>query len=363
VRSFLLYILLQLFVSSTIFAQSEKNNNFSIEVSYLNGNILEHNPDIGALINQRNNSVFVKYNRKTTNETWAQYYNRPDWGFSGLYQDLGNEVLGKNIAAYGHYNFHFLKRNLELSVGTGIAYNTNPYDPETNFRNVAYGSHLMSTTFFGLSYKRPRILANWGLETGIHLFHFSNGRLRTPNTSTNVLGFSLGLNYDPIESNFDPLAKPAAFSEPIRFNAQLLGGANENSVIGNGRHPFLGVQFFVDKRFSYKSSVQFGAELFASQAMRDYIEYRAAAFPEDGLNGDEDSNRIGIFAGYELRVSEVAIFVHLGYYIYYPVDFEGRIYDRLGIKRYIGKHFYGSVAVKAHAAKAEALEFGIGYRL
>ena len=276
---------------------------------------------------------------------------------------MGNPVLGKNIAAYGHYNFYFLKRKLELSVGTGIAYNTNPYDAETNFRNNAYGSHLMSTSFFGLSYKKPRILDHWGLEAGVHLIHFSNGRLRTPNTSTNVLALSLGLNYDPGQPILQPIEKPEAFSEPIRFNAHLLGGANENNVIGNGRHPFLGVQVFADKRFSYKSSLQFGAELFASQAMREYIEYRSVAFPEDGLKGDEDPNRIGIFAGYELRISDVAVFAHLGYYVYYPVDFEGRIYDRLGIKRYMGNHFYGSVAVKAHAAKAEALEFGIGYRL
>jgi hypothetical protein len=49
--------------------------------------------------------------------------------------------------------------------------------------------------------------------------------------------------------------------------------------------------------------------------------------------------------------------------VYYPFDFEGRVYQRIGFKRYFGDNWFGSVSLKSHAAKAEAVELGIGIRL
>jgi hypothetical protein len=49
--------------------------------------------------------------------------------------------------------------------------------------------------------------------------------------------------------------------------------------------------------------------------------------------------------------------------VYYPYDFEGRIYFRIGLKRYFSDKWFGSLTLKAHGAAAEAVEFGIGIRL
>ena len=53
----------------------------------------------------------------------------------------------------------------------------------------------------------------------------------------------------------------------------------------------------------------------------------------------------------------------MGYYVYYPYDFEGRVYNRIGLKRYFGDKVFGAITLKSHGAKAEAVEFGIGVRL
>lgn len=356
--------LISVFFFSSLFAQS-KTTQSSWDVQFLNGVILEHNPDIAHLILGRTNAVLLKYNRKTYgDQTWQQHYNYPDWGASFMYQDMGNPELGINYSLYGHYNFYFLQRHLNLSIGTGIAYTTNPYDPITNPRNVAYGSSLMSASFLGMGYKKERLFHNIGLEAGILITHYSNGRLRVPNTSTNVFSFNLGLNYTPFKNgSYNIDQELPEFSESLRLNVALIGGANENNIVGLGRRAFFGIQAFVDKRISYKSSFQLGAELFVSGALEDFIRYRAAAFPEMGINGDEDAKRAGVFVGYELRISQIAAFVQLGYYAYYPVDFEDRFYNRLGLKRFFGKHWFAQVAVKAHAGKAENIDFGIGYRL
>jgi hypothetical protein len=45
------------------------------------------------------------------------------------------------------------------------------------------------------------------------------------------------------------------------------------------------------------------------------------------------------------------------------VDFEGRTYIRIAMKRYLGKKWFAVMSLKSHTAKAEAVEFGIGIRL
>ncbi len=52
-----------------------------------------------------------------------------------------------------------------------------------------------------------------------------------------------------------------------------------------------------------------------------------------------------------------------GYYVYYPIEFEGRVYERLGLKYYFNDKWFASVSLKAHAAKAETVAFGIGIRI
>jgi hypothetical protein len=59
----------------------------------------------------------------------------------------------------------------------------------------------------------------------------------------------------------------------------------------------------------------------------------------------------------------MSIVTQLGYYVYYPFDFEGRTYLRIGLKRYFGKKLFGAITLKTHGAKAEAVEIGIGVRL
>jgi hypothetical protein len=53
----------------------------------------------------------------------------------------------------------------------------------------------------------------------------------------------------------------------------------------------------------------------------------------------------------------------LGYYVYYPFDFEGQVYNRVGLKRYFNDKVFAAITLKSHGAKAEAVEFGLGLRL
>lgn len=358
---------LLIIIGNSFFTQAQESikKPFDIDVQYFYGNIAEHSKDIAHLITEHPKGLILSYNRKTygLNE-WERRYNYPDWGFSFLYQDFGNEFVGKNYSLFGHYSFYFLNRKLQFRIGQGIAYNTNPFDIDTNKKNNAFGSHLLSATYLLLNYKQ-QITNQIHIQGGLTLTHYSNGNVRAPNSSLNTIAANIGLTYVPKDQEIPPYItlENKKYTEPLRYNFAVRGGANESDRLGLGQHPFFVASAFVDKRISYKSTLQAGVDVFFARFLKEQIEFEAIAFPQFGTQGDEDWKRVGLFIGHELRFGRVAFVSQLGYYVYYPYDFEGRIYERIGLKRYFGDHFFGAVTVKAHGAKAEAVEFGIGYRL
>ncbi|NND64236.1 MAG: acyloxyacyl hydrolase [Flavobacteriaceae bacterium] len=351
-------------------SQETSKQLFSLEADAYYGTIMEHNPDIAHLITQHPSGLYLSYNRKTYGFREAERrYNYPDWGFTFAYQDFNNEVLGKNYGLYAHINWYFLNRNVVFRIGQGIAYNTNPYDPETNFENNAFGSNFLSTTFLKLNYVKENIWDGFGLHAGVTLIHYSNANFEAPNNSTNTWAFNVGASYlfdhenqpDYVDVDDPPSSSHA---EKIKFNFAFRTGYNESDVVGSGQFPFYVASAFADKRLNYKSTVQLGVDYFDSKFLEEFIKYRAIAFPEENLSANNDYRRVGVFIGHELRFYKTAFVSQLGYYVYWPYEFENRHYNRLGLKRYFYQdRIFAVITVKAHWAKAEAVEFGVGVRL
>ena len=358
--------LLFFFTTSFVFSQ-EKNKDFFVDANYFYGTILRHNKDISHLVKAHPDGFIIGFNRKTYgSERWHEEYNYPDWGFSFVHQNAHYDVLGKNYGLYGHFNFYFLKRNIFFRIGQGIAYNTNPFDLDKNFKNNAYGTHLLSSTYLMLNYNKQNLFKNFGVQAGIALVHYSNGNFKAPNSSTNAFTVNFGVQYsiaDERNSEYisDSLLKK--ISEPIKYNFVLRGGLNESDYLNLGQHPFFVASAFADKRLSYKSTLQLGADFFYLPFLKKEMEYLSVAFPSFGVKGDEDFKRVGIFAGHELRISKLAVVSQLGYYVYYPYDFEGRTYIRAGLKYYLSERLFSAITLKSHGAKVEGVEFGLGIRI
>ncbi|NJX15917.1 acyloxyacyl hydrolase [Tamlana crocina] len=365
-RSFLTYMML--LVSVLVFSQEKQHNSY-VDVNYFYGNIALHNNEILHLIQGHPEGSIIGWNKKTYGfNEWEQRFNFPDYGVSFAYQDLKNEVLGNNYSLYAHYNFYFFKRNLMFRVGQGLAYNTNPYHKETNFKNVAFGSKFMSSTYVMLNYKKERLFDRLGLQAGFSLIHYSNANVKSPNNGTNSITFNVGLNYSLDDTDLfyqDDLDKKAdqEFSEPIKYNLVFRSGINESDVVGSGQFAMYVASAYADKRINKTSALQLGTDVFFSNFLKELIYYESVAFPEKEVSGDEDYKRVGVFAGHELFINKMSLLTQLGYYVYYPFDFEGRVYTRLGLKRYFGEKWFGTLSLKSHGAKAEGVEFGIGVRL
>lgn len=347
-------------------AQQRVTSETYIDANYFGGQIALHNNDILHLITGRPEGFIFSWNKKTFgNQAWQQRYNYPDYGLSFVYQDLKNDVLGDNFGLLAHYNFYFLKRRVMLRIAQGLAYNTNSYDKIENPKNVAFGSDILSSTYVMLNYKKERLLDRFGFQAGLTLIHYSNANVRAPNTSINTIALNVGLTYnlgdevlEYIDTNTDK-----KFTESIKYNLAFRSGINQSDVIGSGQFPFYIFSAYADKRLGHTSAIQLGADVFFSNFLKELIYYQSVSFPEENVSGNEDHKRVGVFVGHELFINKLSLITQLGYYVYYPFDFEGRTYFRVGLKHYFGKTFFGAITLKSHGAKAEAVEFGIGVRL
>ena len=232
---------LLLFFFGFLSAQDFSDSN-AIEISNFGGNILPHAPDLAHLITGHPSGSLISFSKKTQgNEEWHRVFNYPDYGGYYLYQDSKNEILGECFAIGGHYNFYFLNRNLMFKIGEGIAMTTNPHDKENNSKNNAFGSKVMANTIFSLNYKRDNIIDKFGIQAGFIFTHFSNGRVKAPNSGINTYGVNIGVVYNCDKSQrkpIDTLAIKINYREPIKYNFILRGGINESPIIGSGQKPF-----------------------------------------------------------------------------------------------------------------------------
>ncbi|MDT0685049.1 acyloxyacyl hydrolase [Autumnicola psychrophila] len=366
-NKFVLYLLL--FCCGIINAQDKASKFYSVDANYFYGTILEHSPDISHLITDHPTGIILSFQRKTYGfKAWERRYNHPDVGYSFTYQDLKNQHLGENFGLYAHLSFYFLQRNLMFRVGQGLAYASNPYHPDDNYRNNAYGSQILSSTYLMGNFHRENIYKGFGLQAGISLLHYSNADFKSPNSSTNTLTFNVGVNYMlDYENAPEYIAKDSEkikYSEPVHLNFAVRGGVNTMGIIGSARYPFLTATVFADKVINRKSTLQAGAEFFYSKALEEYIYYQSVAFPNGHTTGDEDANRVGLFAGHQLTFNKLSVITQLGFYVYYPyAEYVDQLYIRAGLSRKLSEHFWASATVRAHGANAEAVEFSLGYRL
>jgi len=359
-----IYLLFLLF-SFSVFGQN--TNPFSVEASFLRGNALPHTEDMYHLVNGHPDGFLLTVVNKTNgSKEWHQAHNYPDYGGYFLYQDFKSQPLGQNYAVGALYNFYFWKRRLQLKLSQGIAYTTNPYDKVDNSKNKAFGSRLMGNTNIGLAYDNQKLFKNVGFHAGILFTHYSNGRVKSPNSGINTYLLNVGLNYnlsDDLKRQPDTTSIAKSYKEPIRYNFVLRTGINENPIINSGQYPFYHIGFYAAKRINRKSALELGAELFLTKSIEEYINYYSVAYPEDGIDSDTDYKRVGIFIGHELIINRISLEAQIGYYAYQPFKKDIPIYDRVGIKYYFTDKIFGGFTIKTHMFLAEALEFGIGYRI
>lgn len=348
-----------LFVSVSLQSQNQWNINSHL----LKSSVIPHSENIKHLIENPSNGFFLSIDQQSTSESWKKKHNLPEYGFSLHGQFNKNKFLGDVFGIFAHTTFSFLNNNLHLKIGQGISYATNPYNAFSNYRNIAYGTHFMPATFFMLNYQKNNFIGNWGLQAGLLFTHHSNGSTKAPNTGTNTISFSTGINYT-FESKYNiPEKQFVRENKKYSLQTNFRTGVNESHIIGMGQKPFYHLAIMGNKNFNIHGNWQFGTEFFWSYTIKELTQFMAISFPETKTKQTDDWRRIGIFLGYEHYLNKLSIEAQTGYYIYTQYRRGATTYQRIGMKYYFSNRLQGLLSLKTHMGNAEALEFGIGYKI
>lgn len=345
-----------------------------VRFSLHRGAIMPHSKSVENLDGNTVMAQVDLLNRTKGEKAWQTAYGYPTWGLSLMYLDFGNKFLGEGISAITYFEPHIIRtKKFEITyrAGFGVAFVTNPYDSISNPENVMHGSkfNFAMQGILNLNYKLSDRVT---LNSGLSLTHFSNGAFRKPNKGSNVTALLLGATYNlkQPQDSFHP--KQISPSQKLEYNIKGLDfyvslgfGVKENnpsegeSFSGQKYNVYL-AQIYAGKRLNYKSNLLFGVNIIDNRS----IKARRKEAQGVGINLDsKDYKRIAIVIGHELTISKISLLTQVGYYAYNPYPYVNKsIFQRYGAKYYLNQSMFVGFSLYTHLARAEIIEYSVGYK-
>lgn len=303
------------------------------------------------------------------NKYWQTKTNYPAVGLTFLYSGLGGmPEIGKVFALYPYMSFNFLKsrrHQLNLRLGVGGSYVTNPYDAKNNPKNTFNGSHFNATLSASFEYNFF-ITRRFSMSLFVGLTHFSNGGSRAPNNGMNIGHSGLTAKYfiaepkdripcQPIDNhqyrpwNYKNLSFYVAFTYATKDLDEYMGY--------NMRWSVFNVQIHVLKRLSEMSRLGIGFDIVYDMTDKEVLRFKEIEY------SDIDILKNGVNIAYELSFNSTSFLFNIGAHISGKEMGEGRIYQKLGIKQNLSKHIFTTMALTTHFGWADYVSFGLGYKL
>lgn len=350
-----LILLWTLFVSMSLLSQG--NNHLGIEVQQRGGFIIAHRdlmnhiPESHTLGGEV--SIYYQTNGKSD---YHKIYNYPKYGITILGSTLGNQrIIGDLFGAFAFGDFPFFKgekNDLSGNIGIGIGYVSKIYDPVKNPKNVAISTHINALVNFGLKY-RHYFKNDLNIVLGLNATHASNGSSRVPNLGVNLLYAAIGLGYQFKSVELKTKEHIIDLDKKWKFTALGVFSFKEVYPIGGKLFPIGNLSFVATKRLTNKSGIEIYADGF----------YKSSTLILTDKVGMTRWNIIqaGVFGGYNLYINKLRVLVGLGVYVYDKYNPNGLFYSRLGFKYQINNHLVVLLGLKSHWAKADYVEYGIGY--
>ena len=356
----LLLIVLFLYLSP-VFSQQIPDKKVIPKLEYYGygGGILVHRDAMDGLGGNPYFGNELRLGFQTTGtEYWHQPYNYPTFGLGFYSATFNNTVLGKPKAVFAFLEFPFARKAksyFSTSWGIGAAFNINEYDSITNPENVAIGSDLNVFIDFSFMYKHM-LTKRFGIGGGLKLQHLSNGAYMQPNLGLNMVSGTVSLTYYPAQtiSKYIEKEKPE-FDKNYEVTTMLACGLKSVGNDKNDEKYFNStVSVSVNKRVSIKRTLGVGFDYFYQSYLIEYYEDKNSVT-------DKDLMSYAGFLSSGMLVNRFRVVVQLGFYIYRPVDFGLFFYERVALRYYPIDKMFLNFAVKAHGAKAEFIEWGLGF--
>ena len=346
-----------------IFALSSKAqwSEYKFSAGLMPGFLIAHRADLKNLETHML-GVELQFEQLKTNQDWTSLYREPVAGFGLAYFHLGRQETGNGIALQSNMRFEIAKIGnsyFQMRLGAGLGYLSKKFDPYTNRRNQAIGSHL--NAFMQTAFLMDTRINGANLQYGFGISHFSNAAYKMPNLGFNLpsifIRYSLAPTADTSRShklsktrsadyqkryflsvNSLYAHKQRNFAKPVNFNHW---GAHVKSVfqVNPIRSWRAGMDVSFDKTYKYSENSQINLD---SIALKDQLE-------------------LGLSAGHEWRAGNLRFIMELGAYIYKPADLKRAWYQRMGFIYNINQHWGAQGSLKFHRGVADYMEWGLVY--
>lgn len=355
-----LFVLL-CFFSGTIWAQDSIVDSYFISLKPKAGYLAAHRGTMGHLPKERIFGAELSFSKRLGGaNNWAANYKNPMVGVSLYASTVGNkEILGNTFGWYSFIQFP-MSRNpkhfLAAKISAGLGYVTKVFDQQTNPKNVAMSSHVNALLCLGIE-GRWQFSPKHALIYSFDMTHLSNGSSKVPNLGLNMPNIGLGYSYTVKEKTRLKVAPLVIQHTPFlrSWNYTTLGilSFKETFPTGGKKYPVYAISNFVWKQFRPKVGMEIALDVFSKQAIFDYRWY----IPKTQLS----VLQIGGYVGYLLPLNRLKFVLGMGAYIKDRYNMDDRFYHRVGMRYQFDNGLLVNLVLKSHWAKADYVEYGIGY--
>lgn len=324
------------------------------------GGVIIHHPEMKHLDDNPYLANELRLAFQTTGtDYWHHTYNMPIYGIGAYTGTYNYDVIGNPRAFFAFIELPFARKEnsyFSTSWSGGICYNLNAYDSISNPENIAIGSPVNIYIDFSLMYKRT-LSERFQLGGGLKLQHFSNGSYSKPNLGLNMASAAVSLSYLPGKNiqKFYLSPEPDSYDDIEVITMVACGWKAYTEELNDTKYFNSTVSASINKRVNQKRTVGVGFDYFYQSYLINYYEDKSNVT-------DKDLMSYAGFLSSELILNKFRITTQLGFYMYRPVDFGLFFYERLALRYYPTNWMYLNLSIKAHAAKAEFLEYGLGFK-
>lgn len=330
------------------------------------GTLIAHRASMAHLPDQNPLAFELELSQQDASNTrWSSIYKNPMRGFSFAYQDFGNDaVLGQGYSASLHTAFPIVQHPqlgfVDFRLNTGVGWVTKKYDAQLNPKNNAIGSLLNG--YVNLMFRWQKYFKHWNIGGGIEFTHFSNASMKPPNLGLNIpsLFIQAGYNIQPRER----FTANRRIEDHSNYHERMIdeiyviinGGLKQNvaSFSDPVFRPVIGIQGLYSKPIGERWKLDLGVDFSYNDANRHFEDTSVYTIGE--------TFQLGFYAGASIQFYKTEFLVGIGVYAINQINPWGYVYDRLGFRYHFTNKLVGGVAIKAHYAIADFLEFSVGYR-
>lgn len=341
------------------FAQGIKKDNWIFSARLKTGFLVAHRGTMGHLAKEHLFAGEFSMLKQLRSKPWSKAYHNPFAGITLYGSNLGNaKILGYGFGAYGFIEIPFYSSEkfiVSPKIGAGIGVVTKVFDQHKNPKNTAVSSHLNALINIGIQSKLFFAHRN-AFTLGIDMTHFSNGSTKVPNLGLNMPFVSLGYEYrfqdNAIETSKEVFKRVPFFKS---WNYSIIGIVSSKQIFPTGgkRYPVFAISNFIYKQFRPKVGMEIALDIISKQSIFAYRTY----IPKNQWR----ILQVGAYLGYNLPLDRFRFVLGMGVYLKDRYDQDNELYHRVGMRYQFDNGLLLNLVLKSHWAKADYIEYGIGY--